>query len=159
MTPSQYCLLATCYEYLWHPIPKTEPTIHCVLIYPIYPGIYHISVITELQHTYGPIWVEWSTAPPSFRVWNFNMDKNKSTTLPDLSLELLLMILYHLSPVDIACLALCNRRLLFSLESACVVNWEDPMDIQSWSCQPFVTLPLPPHNNSSPLLKFPSVFF
>lgn len=29
------------------------------------------------------------------------------------------MIFDHLSPVDIACLALCNRRLLFSLGSAC----------------------------------------
>lgn len=48
------------------------------------------------------------------------MDKNKPTTLPDLPLELLLMISDHLSPVDIACLALCNRRrLLFSFGSAC----------------------------------------
>lgn len=47
------------------------------------------------------------------------MDKNKPTTLPDLPLELLLMISHHLSPVDIACLALCNHRLLFSLGSAC----------------------------------------
>lgn len=47
------------------------------------------------------------------------MDKQKPITLPDLALELLLMISDHLSPVDIACLALCNRRLLFSLGSAC----------------------------------------
>ncbi|CRL27699.1 Cyclin-like F-box [Penicillium camemberti] len=47
------------------------------------------------------------------------MDKEKPTTLPDLPLELLLVISDHLSPVDIACLALCNRRLLLSLGSAC----------------------------------------
>jgi hypothetical protein len=47
------------------------------------------------------------------------MNKQKPITLPDLPLELLLMVAQDLSPVDVACLALCNRRLLSSLGSAC----------------------------------------
>ena len=54
-----------------------------------------------------------------FRGSLFAMNKQKPITLPDLPLELLLMVAEDLSPVDFACLALCNRRLLSSLGSAC----------------------------------------
>ncbi|CAG7949259.1 unnamed protein product [Penicillium nalgiovense] len=47
------------------------------------------------------------------------MNTQKPITLSDLPLELLLMVAEDLSPVDVACLALCNRRLLSSLGSAC----------------------------------------
>ncbi|KAJ6184798.1 hypothetical protein N7519_006099 [Penicillium mononematosum] len=47
------------------------------------------------------------------------MNYQKPITLPDLPLELLLMISDHSSFADVACLALCNRRLLSSLGSAC----------------------------------------
>lgn len=95
--------------------------IHPVLISAIYPGISCISVFTSLQHTY-PIWIEWSEALPRlliFRGLLFEMNTQKPITLSDLPLELLLMVAEDLSPVDVACLALCNRRLLSSLGSAC----------------------------------------
>lgn len=47
------------------------------------------------------------------------MNKQKPLALPDLPLKLLLMVAEDLSPVDVACLALCNRRLLSSLGSTC----------------------------------------
>lgn len=46
----------------------------------------------------------------------------KAIALTDLPLELLWMVTARLSPVDIACLALCNRHLMLSLKE-CILHY------------------------------------